>query len=315
MRLQLRLSLATVTLILSAAPSSAALISWWNFNDGSGATAADASPSPVGGSANNGTLTNFTGSYWNANLTGSTDGITMPHGLYFAGGANGANGAAPLSPLVNLTAHLSDFLTLGTGTISVWYRADKTPVSSNVDEFTFLAIGTGANGAYNRIIIQDALHATPANRLLVKTDHNGTTATQTTSNYVNTNDGNWHNLMYSSDGTTSQFYIDGIAVGAAGATKFLDYNPGAPSTPFTSMLLGAAQRNTATGAQTLWYFKGTMGDFRIYDTVLTADERTYVATVANYGNGLVPEPGTCALAGISAFGVVLTARKMRRKSF
>src|SRR5690606_23712434 len=86
--------LVAMTVLLGATGAEAAnLVGWWNLADGMGTTATDSSPLPAGGSPNHGTLMNIdvtTGGNgnWNDDLTGATDGITMPHGLKFDGGIN-----------------------------------------------------------------------------------------------------------------------------------------------------------------------------------------------------------------------------------
>ncbi|WP_425395367.1 LamG domain-containing protein [Aeoliella sp.] len=259
-------ALLVCVMMLQASSASADLVAWWNLNDASGSTAADSSPNPAGGTANAGTLSNIDSSNWNMNLTGATDGITMPYGLYFPGGGND-----PSSPYVNLDAHVSDFNTIGAGTISLWYRRDA---GATPDDDSLIGMaGIAGENSYFRMHLENQTQASPVIRV---NNHDG--STDNLMEVGNVDDGNWHHMAFTSDGTDSKLYLDGNLL-------LEDDLPFLNMKSWQRMALGQTPRNESD----LWFFNGTMGDVRIYDEVLTQGQMSYLSNPDHYGDGLAIE--------------------------
>lgn len=268
---------ALVAVVAVANPTvsrAADLVAWWNLADGSGTTAVDSSPMPRGGSANNGTLVNFGANpTWNSGLTGANDSITMPHGLRFAGGVNNS-GTAPtaLSQYVNLNSHVGDFSGLNAGTLSVWYRRDA---GASPDDHSLFGLGGRSDNSYARLHLENQ---SQASRAAEAVNSNIATGVQKSHVVSNADDGNWHHLAFTSTGTASKMFMDGVLY-ATGDVPFM-FNQ-----PWTRMAIGMTPRMD----DFLWYFDGTIGDVRIYNQPLTQGEINYLSDPAHYGNGQLQE--------------------------
>jgi Concanavalin A-like lectin/glucanases superfamily/PEP-CTERM motif len=296
---------AVVAVTTNVGPCHASLVAWWNLDDGAGLTAADGSLTPAGGSPNDGTLVNYTGPApveWNMNLSGATDGVTMPHGLYFSGGANdsaiGVHDSA--AQYVNLNAHAMDFSSLSAGTISVWMRRD---MGANPEDHSAIGWGLPGNAnAYYRVHIENASGISSASPTQYRGTHNnGSVTTEMGAAFVD--DGNWHHVALTSDGVSSALYVDGTQQ-ATGTLEFLDV------VAWTQMSIGNTPRND----RNLWFFKGTLGDIRIYDEVLSQPQIAYMSDPAHYGDGLaVPEPATWIVALSALAGLAFVAGRPARR--
>ncbi len=239
-------------------PSYATLVGWWKLDEGAGLAAADSSPMPVGGSPNGGTLQG--GPEWDGGLSGAND-VKVPYGLRFAGDGGGADDE------VDLDAHLTDLNTLAAGTMSAWFRKDQGLGSDDMSIFGF---GQPDSNDFFRIQLENGNQ--------VRFDQsNGGQAWSGTSTL--TDDGNWHHVAVTSDGSgdanSANVYLDGVLV-AAGDTKWFD-----------SFMAGTAQLGSLHrgGVPQQWEFEGTLADVRIYDKPLNSDEIQYLGDMANFGDG------------------------------
>jgi trimeric autotransporter adhesin len=267
------------------------LVAWWNLADGAGTTALDTSPSPIGGGANDGTLSNFVDPSlnWNVGLSGATDGVTMSHGLKFDGGANGSSSSS-----VDLDAHVGDLNSLSAGTITAWFRSE---IGATPDDHSIIGFGRPDNLSYFRVHLENLNSNAPEYRVTERNvDTVGGTdiTTEMAAPYVD--DGNWHHVAFTNDGTTGTLYVDGYRA-ASMAMPFVDF------TSFAEAAIGMTPR---LGSE-LWYFNGTLGDVRIYNEVLSGDpsvqgahvlvgsQLDYVARPAHYGDGMALNQATAEL--------------------
>ncbi|WP_425395368.1 LamG domain-containing protein [Aeoliella sp.] len=273
--------LAMCVAAVGMSEANAGLVAWWNLNDGSGTTAADSSPSPLGGSSNDGTLVNFGAppTNWNMDLM-DTDSLSMPHGLKFDGGSNQSTGDPPASQHVELDSHVPDFTTMTQGTISLWFRRD-----AGLGDGAFLGMANDADNSYFRLQFEE----TPQGATVIRATERIISGGNDDSVEIDApidDDGKWHHVTYTSDGTNSKVYVDGV-LGATGLQGIFNV----PSADFLS--LGFTRRAN----RPLWYYNGVMGDVRVYDEVLSLGQIDYISDPANYGNGLaIPEPGSISVA-------------------
>ncbi|WP_442484151.1 LamG-like jellyroll fold domain-containing protein [Aeoliella sp. SH292] len=266
--------IAAASLLNADVSRAADLVAWWNLADAGGTTASDTSPTPRGGAANHGTLVNFGANpAWNSGLSGASDGITMPHGLRFAGGLNNTGSpATALSQFINLDAHVGDFSGLSSGTISVWYRRDA---GGTPDDNSLLGVGGRSDNSYSRLHLENQ---TQASRAAEYVNNNLESGVNKSSTFANADDGNWHHLAYTSTGSSSKLYLDGVLYANSDAPFMFNQ-------PWTRMGIGMTPRMD----DFLWYFDGTLGDVRIYDEPLTQGHMNYLSNPANYGNGQLQE--------------------------
>ncbi|MEX2185942.1 MAG: LamG-like jellyroll fold domain-containing protein [Pirellulales bacterium] len=261
--------------------SQSGLVGHWNLADGSGTVATDSSPTPAGGTANDGVLVNYADAAadWNADLSGATDGVTMPHGLRFSGGINGSQ-----SNYVDLSAHTADFAALQAGTISTWFRRDA---GASPNDHSILGFGRPQDQNYIRIQIENG------NEYVVSEVFADGTGTTTHMQGPFVDDGNWHHVAFTSDGASSALFVDGVHV-LSGMQGFIDV-------AVAQMNIGRTPRQGLG----LWYFDGTIGDVRIYDRVLAGDsglnaavlggsELAYIADATHYGDGLSSDGNSLA---------------------
>jgi len=96
------------------------------------------------------------------------------------------------------------------------------------------------------------------------------------------NDGNWHHVAVTGDGTNWTFYVDGVAEaptfivggGGIGGTKWFNDAPG-----LTHYSIGSLDRSTRGN-----FFDGNIGEVRVYPRALTAAQvfQNYNATKSKY---------------------------------
>jgi len=98
--------------------------------------------------------------------------------------------------------------------------------------------------------------------------HTNGTSTTLTSSGVTPNDGQWHHLLATSDGTTNangvKLYVDGVLNVQATAAS-----TGTKSTPTVIPTIGSTSNNS-------WYFEGNIDEVSIFDT----DQSANVATLS-----------------------------------
>ncbi|TKB90336.1 MAG: tandem-95 repeat protein [Nitrospira sp.] len=162
---------------------------------------------------------------------------------------------------IDLTSHTSTFATLSQGTLSAWVKLTDT------GERTIFDIGDGAGGSnfVSFYVVNGQLRLSIVD--------GGTTVLETVST-VTVNDGNWHHVAFTVDGSGNQLYIDGAATtrtfnfGSAGTTTFIS-----ALNSKTNTTIGAYNNGAINGE-----FLGALDDVRVYSRALATTE---VANLAN----------------------------------
>jgi Concanavalin A-like lectin/glucanases superfamily len=199
------------------------LVGWWKFDESGGTTAADAS-----GNGNNGTLVN--GPVWTAGKVNSA--------LAF----NGSNSyvSVPYAASLNATSAI---------TLSAWVKTTSTVRGDIVSRFSGspfpgYALVASGNCAVGQV---------------------GMWVGDNTSGYVCSpgmiNDGGWHLVTGTYDGTTVRVYIDGALSNSGIRTNGLNNASTGPT-------IGAYNMSGTVGG----FFNGSIDGVRIYNRALSATE-------------------------------------------
>ena len=204
-------------------PSDEHLVSYWPFNETSGTNAPDLS-----GNGNDGTLVNMEDADWVDGVVGKC--------LDFDGTDEYVDCESALIPATE------DFTIVG------WIK------TSAIDDLQAM-LGQYNRGSAGRMILYGSLvtyldHA----RLFISGANPSTTVLES---LTATNDGLWHQIAVTRDGTTFKMYIDGILEDE--------------STTTATILIGF---NTKIGSSdgSRHMFDGLIDEVRIYSTALTASE-------------------------------------------
>ena len=277
--------LAVVAGTCIASSASAALVAYWDFEEGSGATTRDQI---------NGNDDPLTGTTWVTNsadlppkLAGSTAAMlfTRSNSTYIDTAYDGIGGTSAR-------------------TIALWVKlTDVTNSAASQGLVTYG--GREANGRKWHVRINsDGL---PKIRGAVRTEAQGGNQTGTT----NLADGEWHHIASvfpggaGSNNTEVMHYVDGILEGETGTTdEPINTSIGGN---FPKVILGARrQAGNATATSTPRdFYNGMMDDVRIYDEALDANA---IAALANP----VPEPSTIVLAALGLLGLLCGRRRRCR---
>jgi len=167
-------------------PSDENLVAYWNFDEGIGTTANDAS-----GNGYTGTLTNMEDADWIAGVVGT--------GLNFDANPEYVDcGTALGTALGNGVTAIS---------VSLWFKADTT--TSN-DGIFYMGDFAGSQGELS-------LTLPGGNTLSMRMDNNGFSE-----NYAFTDTASWHHAVMVYNGTTGKLYLDSVEVISANYTSGLD---------------------------------------------------------------------------------------------
>jgi len=215
--------------------NNANLVAYYNFNEGSGSTANDAS-----GNGNNGTI------------NGATYSAMTPFQSGYSLGFNGT------SSNVNIGSG-SDLNITGPITMSAWIK------TSAFGGYYHIIGGYQPSSPYPGygFLVGGIPGSTTDGHLAYWSGANGAWV----EGHTAVNDGNWHFVAVTETGTSAQFYIDGVADGAAVTTS---------------------EPNSYTGSRTIgegdagYYWNGSLDDVRIYSAALSANA---IANLYNNGPG------------------------------
>ena len=216
------------------------LVGHWNFN----ANANDSS-----GNGRNGTLV------YNASInTTSTTNIV-------GGGKVALDG---VGDAVNLNSHTASFHALSQGTISAW-------VNTSVSGFQQIFNLKDAGG-------QNGLSFWLFNGKLAVSITDDAASVFDVASFSTINDGNWHHVAFTVNGSGNQLYIDGAAAsrsfsaGSATSTAFFSVLNAA-----TTTTIGAYEASGLYGN----VVNGMLDDVRVYNRALTSTDVSELAVLGN----------------------------------
>jgi hypothetical protein len=229
------------------------MVAYWRFNETSGTTAADSSPSGL-----DGTLTGASG-----NLPTWIDG-KFGGALRFGGGATGEHVEIGSD---NVVTSLS-----GPKTFSFWTR-----VSSDSTANGFLTIDNGTSS--NRWYIDDQGNA--GDLRMFQVGGGSTTEVFRVEKVLNYNSTEWQHVLVTDDGTGAggtRVFVDGQLAGTRDSFDYSGLLPG------SVLRLGVARHSGS-----YQYFRGDLDDFGVLSAVLTTPQGKAVYSLGNHrvlGNDL-----------------------------
>ncbi|HCD36748.1 MAG TPA: hypothetical protein DEQ23_06970, partial [Chlorobium sp.] len=218
------------------------LVGSWDFEEPSGTTAYDRSPS-----ANNGTLTNFV----------STDRTSESAPVSERAGALVLDGTDDYLRVEN---H-SELEITGDVTVAVWAKFDV------LDGWDIMAIQGNGEGADNTLYMFGVSTSDGSSKLVAywEYDSGGSDYYAYSTVYVTVNTSDWHHyaMVRDSVARTVSFYIDGDKFGDA-----VSYTNNAYKSETGPLTIGAS--TTSTGAHN--FIDGKIDDLRIYSRALSGAE-------------------------------------------
>jgi len=261
------------------APLSDALIAHWTLDETSGQTAFDS----AGG--NDGQL-------------GTSPGVDAADPTINQPGKFGTaySFTAGQNDRVDLSAHIGGLSSLATGTITGWFNASDSARGG--------LLNFGQAGTTDRMLVE--MLGNGRIRFLVREADANVTDLETSASFE---DGAWHHVAVTNDGTDTTLLIDGVEVPLGTNTDSASWFDDV--TGVTSFTLGY---ETRTNGQ--FPFNGSLDDFAVFDYVLTSEQLSNVITLgAENFQGLgsvIPEPMTVLAAGLSVAGLGGYIRRRRR---
>ncbi len=240
-------------------------VGWWWLDECQGSTAYDAS-----GNGNNGAITIGTGAG-----TGHIDSVgnCTTSGTAWYNGLNGKFNSSlsfdGIDDYVSMTASLSSFSSLSTGTITGWFKRANT---SNRD----IIFSLGESSTNDRFTLEINVASNQFFRVLAREANSNVLDIYSTKTYDDTS---WHNFAVVNDNTsTIKVYIDGL----------LQTTIGTQSNSWFNTVTSKDYMNI--GKDTIGLFSGQIDDFRIYNYALSADQIKQVYNGASVFFG--PTSGT-----------------------
>jgi hypothetical protein len=192
---------------------------------------------------------------------------------YNSGLVLGAGGGAPFANTKSLLFDgVDDYVELGTQSLGL-------TAAISVSAWVKIPISGGWGAPYvEGICVENGIRGTNwnlyfrplpfFNYFAFTIYHTNGTSTTLTSSGVTPNDGQWHHLLATSDGTTNangvKLYVDGVLNVQATAAS-----TGTKSTPTVIPTIGSTSNNS-------WYFEGNIDEVSIFDT----DQSANVATLS-----------------------------------
>ncbi|EGF24298.1 Pentaxin, partial [Rhodopirellula baltica WH47] len=157
---------------------------------------------------------------------------------------------------VDLTSSISRFDDLSEGTISAWVNTTDTGFN------TILDINDGTTSNFASLWIDNG-------QLIWSVNVGGSSLVRTTST-ATINDGNWHHIAVTTDGSGTSIYMDGVKLTGAAITYSSSTDPTAffdDVTGATTISLGAYNSGGVGGE-----FDGLIDDVRIYNYAVTESD-------------------------------------------
>ena len=166
----------------------------------------------------------------------------------------------------DLSAHIAGFSGLTEGTISFWVKTTDAgdnsifTVSDSGDANSFFTAGVSGGNLFFRV------------------DEAGSTLVEVDGAAI-VNDGTWHHLAVTVDGTGNKLFVDGIQE-TGGDLTYLTGNTGTTSFFDDVTSLDAMQIGVRESSGFLWYFDGLADDVRVYNRALAAADIAELAAEA-----------------------------------
>ena len=259
---------AALAVALSAALSAgaqAALVAQWDFDELAGSTAAP--------------------------TVGAVSGTLLGDASFVGGGITGG--------AISMTRLGSGMVDFGTGlfpsgpfSVQAWVKTTDAAAGAPFSHHTatnvsgwILALGDINDGCGGGAATASFYVAYPCS------GHSGTAL----------NDGVWHQLVGTYDGTQSRIYVDGVLASTSAGGNPLN------TPPATTHLLAGGATVGSTPANS---YGGLLDKMAIWDTALSGEAVAALHEAATTPTTTTPEPGTLALLGAGALGL---ARLRRRK--
>ncbi len=248
-----------LVLLCNGTNASAGLVGYWNFEEGIGTVAHDSANNSDG---------NIYGASWTSGKVGNAlnfDGINDYIDV-------GDIPILDISSAITLEAWAKTTLTTNDTIIS------KDDDHGNREYYLGLGYGVEVPGKV---------------RWALKT-----TAFEDIDSSESANDGQWHHIAATYDGSYLRTYIDGIE----------DSNSPIVQTGFIPNTNASFRIGAMSDIGYEQYFQGTIDEVRIYNNALTQDE---IVRDMNFNNTAVPEPSTIFLLGSGLLGTFLRRRRIR----
>jgi len=162
---------------------------------------------------------------------------------------------------IDLSAHVSEYANLASGSISGWFK-------TNYDGLSTIFSISDANDASSEFALRAPDNVGDGSfYVLVREAGSFILHGETDNNY---NDGAWHHFVYTTDSSGNKVYIDGQEA----AMTYSDGTSAATQAFFADVTgldtMGLGRNVDSTGSE--WEYKGTLDDFQIWNRSLTADQ-------------------------------------------
>lgn len=280
MNLRTLLSLLALAAACWPVSASAALVGYWNFDEGSGPTANDFSPN-----GNDGTLGGTTPTWV---IAGGNTGNLTDHALRFFGGTTYVE--VPHSP--SLASVTNQF------TIGAWvYEHGNT-------NYGHILVTT--NNAANRNWLWQTDNSSGADQSYIWSTTD--VAWQKPLGYTNPND-QWKHYTFTYDGTLGsnqlKRYVDGVFASqytVSGSPNFPDFSGGGAA----ALYIGGWLAGNSS-------FNGRIDDMVIFNTVENAGS-IMDGTHPEMNLAVIPEPSGIVLSGVGLLGLVGLLVVRRKKN-
>ncbi len=219
-------------------PNNLGLVGYWSFDDGRGTIATDFS-----GNGHTGTLVGSPVPSWTSGKRGKAlrfDGYSGSNDYVTMGDINATDGLTTLS-------------------IAHWIKSASVGANSGGSDYpttvTNSSCSAGADGSYGFHIESSGGSASPV-WFNVDTSNGGNTVSSAT----NVDDGNWHHVVGTYDGSDIRLWIDGVQVNSTVVTGTLS--------PSVNHLEVGGHCNDFNGK----FYEGSIDEVRIYSRVLGQTE-------------------------------------------
>jgi hypothetical protein len=265
-----------------ATSSQAALIAWYQFNEGSGASTA---------------LNAVAGSSTGAIQAGVTTGLTGISGNAYSFNDSTVNGFVDMGN----ANFFSSINTSGELTFSVWVNTTITTGTRNVVVFA----GLDTNSQTYADLGYAGTEAGHLGQAYGRDRPNVTSGPQATgifSDGIVVTNGAWHHLAMTINLSTAQLtlYVDGVFANSQTLTSVA-------FPTFNNFEIGRLGRSTPADA-----YGGLVDEVQVYDRALTGNEIQFLYNNPGLSIASIPEPSTVAMA-VPGIGLLLLAYRRRAR--